>query len=102
MDLDAPMSEATITVDCQPDGDDWHCTVKVGGDPGATRHEVSVRADDVQRLGSGATVDELLRASFEFLLEQEPRESILRAFDLPMIGRYFPEYEREIGQRLGS
>ncbi len=96
------MSEANITVECRPDGDDWHCTVKVGDDPGASRHEVSVRADDVLRLGSGTTVDELVRASFEFLLEREPRESILRAIELPMIGNYFPEYEREIGQRLGS
>ena len=96
------MSEASITVDCRPDGDDWRCTVTVGGDFEATRHEVSVRADDVQRLGSGATVDELVRASFKFLLEREPRESILRAFDLPVIGRYFPEYESEIQRRLGS
>jgi len=96
------MSEATTTVDCRTHGDDWRCTVVVGGDSGATRHEVNVRAEDVQRLGSGATVDELVRASFEFLLEREPRESILRAFDLPAIGRYFPEYEREIRQRLGS
>jgi hypothetical protein len=95
------MSEATITVECRTDGDYWRCTVKVGDNPGATRHEVSVRADEVQRLGSGATVDQLVRASFEFLLEREPRESILRAFNLPMIGSYFPEYEREIGQRLG-
>jgi hypothetical protein len=96
------MIEATITVQCRPEGDDWRCTVTVGEDSGETRHEVSVRADDVRRLGSGATVDELVRASFVFLLEREPRESILRAFDLPAIGGYFPEYEREIRQRLGS
>jgi hypothetical protein len=102
MDLDRPMSEATITVACRPGGDDWRCTVTVGEDSGATRHEVSVRADDVQRLGSGPTADELVRASFEFLLEREPRESILRTFELSVIGRYFPEYEREILQRLGG
>ena len=58
--------------------------------------------NEPHRLGSGATVEELVRSSFEFLLEREPRDSILRDFDLPMIGRYFPEYERDIGQRLGS
>jgi len=26
--------------------------------------------------------------------------SILSSFDLPLIGRYFPEYEREIRTRL--
>lgn len=34
----------------------------------------------------------LVRRSFEFLLEREPKESILRRFDLRDIGRYFPEY----------
>jgi hypothetical protein len=43
-----------------------------------------------------------VEASFEFMLEREPRESILREFDLPLIGRYFPEYPRVIGERLGG
>ena len=45
-------------------------------------------------------VEPLLHHSFEFLLEREPKESILRRFDLPLIGHYFPEYEREIRSRL--
>ena len=36
------------------------------------------------------------------VLEREPRESILRQFDLAAIARYFPEYEREIRRRLGA
>lgn len=40
---------------------------------------------------------DLVEASFAFLLEREPKESILREFDLTVIGRYFPEYEQEIG-----
>jgi len=39
------------------------------------------------------------RRSFEFLLAREPKESILPEFDLPLIGRYFSEYEREL-QRM--
>jgi hypothetical protein len=39
-------------------------------------------------------------ASFAFLLERELKESILRDFDLNVIPRYFPDYEREIGHRL--
>ena len=42
----------------------------------------------------------LVEASFAFLLERETKESILREFDLIVIGRYFPDYEREIGHRL--
>jgi hypothetical protein len=37
-----------------------------------------------------------VRRSFEFLLAREPKESILRSFDLPVIGRYFPEFVRVI------
>jgi hypothetical protein len=37
---------------------------------------------------------------FEFLLEREGNTSILSRFELPVIGPYFPEYERVIGDRL--
>lgn len=53
------------------------------------------------RLTDGAVEPaELIRRSFEFLLEREPKESILSAFDLPAITRYFPDYEREIASRV--
>ncbi len=38
----------------------------------------------------------LVQKSFEFLLERESNTSILRTFELPVIGHYFPEYERTI------
>ena len=72
----------------------------VGDDSGATTHDVTVTAEDLVRLApTGTPVEALVTASFVFLLEREPRESILRRFDLAVISRYFPQYEREI-QRL--
>jgi hypothetical protein len=66
-----------------------------------TQHSVTLRPSDHQRLAGGsAEPEELIRKSFEFLLEREPKESILSRFDLPVIARYFPEYEREIRRRL--
>ena len=65
-----------------------------------TEHEVTVTAADVARYAPSATPEALLVASFEFLLENEPKESIMRRFDLPVIERYFPEYGREIGRRV--
>jgi hypothetical protein len=66
-----------------------------------TQHSVTLRPSDYQRLAGGnAEPEELIRRSFEFLLEREPKESILSRFDLPVIARYFPEYEREIRRRL--
>ena len=46
--------------------------------------------------------EELVRASFEFLLEREPASSILRKFSLDIISRYFPDYSAEIRARLGG
>lgn len=42
------------------------------------------------------TPDELVKRSFEFLLAREPKESILREFNLKQITTYFPEYEEEM------
>ena len=44
--------------------------------------------------------DALVRESFAFLLEREPASSILARFDLPVIARYFPEYDGDIRRRL--
>ena len=67
-----------------------------------TRHEVRVRAEDLRRYAGDADAERLLEASFAFLLEREPKESILARFDLPVIERYFPEYPREIRRRLAQ
>jgi len=92
-----------ITVSCQPAGAGFTCAVIIGNDPAATHHQVDVEAADLQRLHPGAAVPEaLIRAAFEFLLTREPRESILRRFDLPVIGRYFPEWEAEVASRLST
>ncbi len=36
--------------------------------------------------------EELLKFSFNFLLEREPNTSILSKFDIIVISKYFPEY----------
>lgn len=69
-----------------------------GGTP--TTHVVTIQSDYAQKIAGGATPEQLLHASFEFLLAREPNTSILRRFDLPVIGHYFGEYEREIGKLL--
>lgn len=62
-----------------------------------TTHIVTVPTDYAAKLTGGrVTVEQLVNRSFDFLLEREPNTSILRRFDLPVIGRYFPEYEQLI------
>jgi hypothetical protein len=66
-----------------------------------TVHSVTVTPEYLYKLTGGrATAETLLEKSFEFLLERESNTSILRAFDLPVIERYFPEYERTIAVAL--
>lgn len=68
----------------------------------ATTHEVSVDPDYYHKLTGGrVSPEQLVKTSFEFLLEREPNTSILSRFDLPTIGRYFPEYEKVVAGKLG-
>jgi hypothetical protein len=80
---------------------DFEFQVTVKERKGETRHRVTLSKADYERLaGSKSSPEALVSESFRFLLEREPKEAILRSFDLTVIGRYFPEYERVIQQRL--
>jgi hypothetical protein len=71
---------------------------------GASRsqHDVTLKERDYARLSEGKIQpEELIVKSFEFLLEHEPKESILPRFDLLDIGRYFPGFERHMRQKMG-
>ena len=75
--------------------------VRITGSGSETIHEVTIIPKDYTKLTSGKIQpEELVRRSFDFLLEREPKESILTHFDLSEISRYFPEYEHEIKRRL--
>jgi hypothetical protein len=88
-----------VEVRAERKGELWTCAVIVITDGHEDQYEVRVRPADLERWGSGddaAAVEQLVSRSFDFLLEREPPGSILRSFDLPMIQRYFPEYDRLI------
>jgi hypothetical protein len=66
-----------------------------------TTHTVTVDPSYYQKLTGGrVSVEKLVEKSFEFLLERESNDSILRSFELPVISRYFPEYETTIKEML--
>jgi hypothetical protein len=83
---------------------------KGGGDPlafevtveesGTSRHRVTVRSADVDRLAGGGSAEQLVKAAFRFLLDREPQSAILGRFDLSAISRYFPEFEAKLPQYL--
>ena len=72
--------------------------VRVTDDDGsATEHDVSLSAADRERLDAGYPDPEaFIRACFMFLLEREPKGSILPSFDVSQIATYFPEFEATI------
>lgn len=80
-------------------GDDYRVDVSEGGS--TSTHTVTVTDEHRDRYAPGAGKEDLLEESFLFLLEREPKESILGRFELPVIQRYFPEYPEEIGKRVG-
>ncbi len=78
--------------------DVYHVTVEEG--VSRTTHDVTVTPDDVERYASGASAERLVEASFRFLLEREPKESILSRFELPVIEQYFSDYPVKIREKL--
>ena len=68
-------------------------------DGSATEHDVTSSSAELDRLASGYPSPEaFVHACFEFLLERERKESILRTFDISQIATYFPEFDRAIGR----
>ena len=66
-----------------------------------TRHQVTTAHDLYARLTQGKCGPEaFIEAAFRFLLDREPKESILRRFDASVIAQYFPEFERELPRYL--
>ena len=60
----------------------------------STEHRVTLTdAYWEQVWNSRLSKKEIVSRSFAFLLEREPNSSIMRTFDLPVIQRYFGEYE---------
>jgi len=89
---------ARIEVETVSDGE---FSVRVIDGDSESSHRVTLNAEHYNRLTRGQIEpQELVKRSFQFLLEREPKESILGQFDVQVIARYFPEYEREIKRRL--
>jgi len=96
---EATVAEIRVEKTEQKDAYQLEVTVQERGS--TTRHSVTLKKGDYERLTAGeVTPEELVAESFRFLLEREPKESILHSFDLTVISRYFPEYEEKIAERL--
>ncbi|MEH2506844.1 hypothetical protein V1290_005655 [Bradyrhizobium sp. AZCC 1578] len=90
-----------IKVERTGDGDPLEFEVIFGVGNGETRHHVTMARETCERLTKGAhTPERCIETAFQFLLDREPQGSILRRFDITVISRYFPEFERELPRYL--
>ncbi|OCK62054.1 hypothetical protein [Bradyrhizobium sp. LMTR 3] len=90
-----------IKVERTGEGDplEFEVIVRVGN--GETRHHVTMARETCERLTKGThTPERCIETAFQFLLDREPQESILRRFDITVISRYFSEFERELPRYL--
>lgn len=94
------MTDDEIAVTCEAHDGGWRCSVIVGTDANATSHTVEVDRETLDDLAAGVTPELLVRTAFDFLLEREPRESIMRTFELPIIGRFFADFAGEMRRRF--
>ena len=62
----------------------------------ATKHKVHVDFSYAKKTAPNTDHKRLVEASFKFLLDREPKESILKEFHLSVIETYFPDYKKEI------
>jgi hypothetical protein len=96
--MSAPNSSPAISIATASEPDSYAVEVRART---TTRHRVTISPAYLRELG----IDEfpstdVLREAFLFLLEREPNSSVLRSFDLNDIERYFPEFRKDIAQRL--
>jgi len=76
--------------------------VEVSDAEGKTQHTVHIDAAAVEKFGYGHPAETLVATSFRFLLEREPKVSILGSFDLSIVEKFFPEYSTEMKSRLNT
>lgn len=83
------------------EGDDDVFAVEIAEGDSTAHCEVTVTDNSFRKFAPDrSSKKDLVRESFEFLLEREPKESILSSFEIGVIEKYFPEYPEQIVKRL--
>jgi len=93
------MIEITRTGDWEP----YTFDVVIGEGRDRSRHRVTLSRSDHERLrGGAASPRAVVEAAVRFLLDREPKEAILGAFDVSVIPRYFPEFEERLPRYISD
>jgi hypothetical protein len=87
------MSKPPISVNPHP-GAKFTFDVIVRDEREESRHQVTIGADEARRWAElGAEPPQGVEAVMRFLIDREPKESILSAFDTKVVRRYFPDFD---------
>ncbi len=79
----------------------WHFSVKVVDGKSSTEHQVTMDEKTYQQLSEGkVSAEACVEGAFRFLLDREPKEAILRQFDITKILYYFPEFDKMLSKYL--
>ena len=77
----------------------FNVTVQEAGSE--THHQVTMSNETYEDLTGGkGDPGRCIEAAIEFLLEREPKESILSSFDVTVISRYFTSFTSEFGNYI--
>ena len=78
-------------------GDPLEFEVVIDDGSGRSQHRVAMSRRTHGRLSkAGQSPENCVEAAFLFLLDREPKEAIMVEFDITVISRYFPEFEKEL------
>lgn len=92
-----------ITVRQHQAKDPYQFEVQVSEGGSQTSHRVTMSEATWRTLTGGRVEPQAcIHAAFRFLLEREPKESILSSFDVTVISRYFPSFEKEFEKYLDA
>jgi len=87
------MPDTDLHIDCRASDEGWLCGVTVSDGTSYTEHLLTISHAELRRYNADSTsLVTLVSEAFTFLLEREPKESILREFAISDIERYFPEF----------
>src|ERR1700735_994094 len=94
------MSEPSVTVTPRS-GSGFTFDVIVRDLRGESRHRMTIEANEAERWAKlGAEPSRCAEAVIRFLLDREPKESIMSAFDIRVVRRYFPEFDEAFPRYL--
>ena len=94
------MSEPSVTI-IPRGGSGFTFDVIVRDLRGESRHRVTIEANEAERWAKlGAEPSRCAEAVMRFLLDREPKELIMSAFDTGVVRRYFPEFDEAFPRYL--